>query len=859
MLATTLRSLQSAVRSARKRRAEVVMTQTAAPARASHWDIRWAIHLLAILASGLLLGAYASGGNAHLLGFIALVPWLLSLQGTRSLLVCFASGWAMAVVFAITAFSWFAAAFGAYVGVSESLAILTLAALAPLLQPQLLAFVLVRHWVGKQHGPAIRAVAGAAAWVGCEWLWPKLLGDTLGHGLYPSTTLRQAADLGGAAGLSLALILCNEAVALAILRLRLRLGRRALVMPLSAFAAILLLMFGYGSWRLADVQAAQAQAATSIRIGLVQANISGYEQLRQEIGTHGVVRQVLDTHFAMSTHAIREQGAEALLWSETVYPTTFGQPKSTDGASFDREILDFVEASDVPLIFGTYDRDEDGEYNSAALVDPVRGVLGHYRKTHLFPFTEYLPRWLEGPLSRRLLPWAGNWQAGNGARVLPVRTADGREVDVLPLICLDDVRSQLAIDGARLGAQAIVGLSNDSWFTGHPDGARLHLAVAAFRSIETRLPQLRVTTNGFSAIIDETGDILASTAMSQQAVLVGEIPLRPAMASPLVVSGDWVGRAGLLVLLMLAARQLAGAFRRRRASSQHAAVAAIDAAFHGRVRLFSPAARLLIGALRLGAGVALLWLGGSMLLRDGLQVRSLEQIEQFLLTVGMPLLLAWALAHARTAKARILADQLLLELPRQRIQIPLASIAELAAWRMPLPMAGFDIRLRSGRRFDHGLASLEASRLLRALQAGGSPAHWADATSARIGEHAGLRAAAARPLLDHALVKFVLFPLLPALIAFHLHQTIAFGGPFGELLTYGLGAWATGLVIWWVSWAIGLMLFAAVQRAIIELVVLAALPLSSQRASIRTWSENLARALYFLGVPVWLLLRVLAA
>ena len=36
--------------------------------------------------------------------------------------------------------------------------------------------------------------------------------------------------------------------------------------------------------------------------------------------------------------------------------------------------------------------------------------------------------------------------------MLPLRTADGREVDVLPLICLDDVRSQLAIDGARLGA-----------------------------------------------------------------------------------------------------------------------------------------------------------------------------------------------------------------------------------------------------------------------------------------------------------------------------------------------------------------------------------------------------------------------
>ena len=121
---------------------------------------------------------------------------------------------------------------------------------------------------------------------------------------------------------------------------------------------------------------------------------------------------------------------------------------------------------------------------------------------------------------------------------MPLRTADGRELDVVPLICLDDVRPGLAIDGARLGAQAIVGLSNDSWFTGHPIGARLHLAVAAFRSIETRLPQLRVTTNGLSAFVDPTGEVLASTAMGDRAVLAGEVPLRDPPSTLMVRWGD---------------------------------------------------------------------------------------------------------------------------------------------------------------------------------------------------------------------------------------------------------------------------------------------------------------------------------
>ncbi|UUZ54288.1 hypothetical protein LP419_38945 [Massilia sp. H-1] len=77
------------------------------------------------------------------------------------------------------------------------LAILLLA--APLFQPQFLAFALVRRSVLRRHGAVCAALAGTAAWVAAEWLLPKLLGDTLGHGLYPARLLRQGADVGGAA------------------------------------------------------------------------------------------------------------------------------------------------------------------------------------------------------------------------------------------------------------------------------------------------------------------------------------------------------------------------------------------------------------------------------------------------------------------------------------------------------------------------------------------------------------------------------------------------------------------------------------------------------------------------------------
>jgi len=805
---------------------------------------RWR-RLAGLLATALLLGLYARGGMAWALGFVALVPWLLVLDAGRSARGALAAGLLMSVAFVATTFAWFGAAIGAYTGIGALPGMALLLVLAPVMQPQVIAFALVRHLVGLRHGPVLRALAGASAWVACEALLPKLLGDTLGHGLFPSALLRQAADLGGAAGLTFLLILANEAVALAIAR-RGR-GARALLAPLGAAAAIVVAMAGYGMARLSTLQA-PPEEAPALRVAMVQASITDYERLRQEIGAYGVVRKVLDTHYELSWSAIRDHGADVLLWSETVYPTTFTRARSKDGAALDREIQDFADAAGVPLVFGTYDIDEAGEYNAAAFIEPGRGLLGFYRKTFPFPLTEHVPRWLDGPTLRRWLPWAGSWQPGSGARVMPLRTADGREVNVLPLICLDDVNPGLAIDGARLGAQAIVGMSNDSWFTDYPIGARLHLAVAAFRSIETRLPQVRVTSNGLSAIIDDTGEVLASTSMGDQAVLTATLSARDPAPTLMVRWGDWVGRAATVFLLALV---LGAAWRALRIGAASTAVAD----YSQEVVVLTRGWRIAAGLLRLCAGAGLAWLALDMLLRIGLQVQTLGQLKTFAFAVLLPAFAAWTIGHAFSAKARIEGGALVLDQRRQRIEIPLASITALKPWRLPLPRSGTDVYLAAGQRWPRGLAVADPVALQQALAAAGSPVPAGRSLSARM---AHLRAITTRRWLDHPLVKFMLFPLLPAAVAFRLHQMIAFGGPLGEYYTYGLKAWLTGGLIWWASWSLGLMLFAALLSVIVEIfTVMALLLLSTDRAAVvRDALMWLARGAYYLGVPAWLVLRL---
>ena len=804
-----------------------------------------------ILATALLAWLYADLG-AWPLGFVALVPWISSLDGEASLGRALLNAWAMSVAFALAVFAWFGSAIGAFTQLGDAAGLAVLLVAAPLFQPQFLAFALVRQVVGRRHGPVLRALAAAAAWVATEALVPRLLGDTLGHGLWPSRVLRQAADLGGATGLTLALLLANEGVTAAVARRRA--GLRTIAWPLGLAAAIPLLLAGYG---FASLSAETASTGKPLKLGLVQSNIADYERLRRERGTAAVVREVLDTHFAMSYDAVERQHVDAVLWSETVYPTTFGHPKSEAGAEFDREIRSIVDAAGVPFVFGTYDIDADGEYNAAAFVEPGKGLLGFYRKTRPFPLTETVPAWLDGPAFRRWLPWAGTWKPGGGARVFPLRLADGREIPVLPLICRDDVDAQLAIDGARLGAQAILSLSNDAWFTEHPQGAALHQAVAAFRSIETRLPQYRVTTNGYSAVIDPDGSVVAGTRMGERTLVIGERPVRAPPRTLMVAWGDWVGRAAAAFLALLAAF---AALRRWGMSDADSGSTAGDTpTLPADVAVLPVSARVAAGALRTFARGGLLWMIAAVLFGNvALQSNTLAQVRTFAGLFLVPEAAAWCVLRAFAARASLVEGSLVLASGARRLELRLADIAAVEPWRLPIPGAGVALRLASGDRWGYGLALAHPDAFARALaRAGVTPARAEVASTAD--RYASARQAPRRARLAHPLVKFGLFPLLLAIPAFRLHQHIAYGGAFGEYLTFGLRAYATTFALWWAAWTIAVVLCATALRAAIEAGTLAGVVLAPSRAGVaRQLLERAGLAVLYLGLPAWLMLRMLA-
>ncbi len=812
---------------------------------------RWAPALpwLGLLLSAALLGLVAHVDSAWPLLFVALVPALAALHHAPSWRSALLRAWALSVAFTAAVFHWFGAALGDYSAWGTPVGLAVLLLLAPVFQPQWIAMAVVRRWAATRFGAITTAAAAASAWVAVEWTGVKLLGDTLGHGLYPSAVLRQGAEWGGAAGLTFLLLLCNEGLWAAWQRRRAAPSAWAPALGLALLGPLALA--GFGAWSTRPLP-----EGPTLRVGLVQANFTQVEQQRQARGSYAVVREILDTHYAMSYDAVERQKVDAVLWTETVYPTTFGQPKSEAGAELDREIVGIVNAAGVPFVFGTYDRDRDGEYNAAAVLQPGRGLLGMYRKTHPFPLTEHVPAWLDRPWLRATLPWLGGWRPGNGARVFPLRLRDGREVVVQPLICLDDTVPTLALQGARLGAQALFTMSNDAWFTQHPRGAALHQAVAAFRSIETRLPQFRVTTNGFSAVISPTGAVVVGSRMGERTLVVGALPTAAPAPTLVVRWGDWVGAAGASFLLLLVLRALQRALVARWPwPSEPATFAPRGTA---TVALLPPAVRWMTAGLRAGARLGLLGLGLAVLLDETMRVNTLAQIRAFTAVFLLPEALAWLLMRAFVAQAALVDGDLVMTQGPRSWRVRRNEVAALRPWRWPLPSAGCHLDMAQGRTRRWSLALSSPLALAREW---GVPLAAASRSpgAARWGAYLQARDAVRWGRWSHPVLKFGVLPVLLALPAFHLHQHIAYGSAIGEYLSFGLQSYLTTLGLWWAAWTIGVVLWAAALRTLIEVgSVLGAVLRPARVLGLRRWLEGSSLAALYLGLPSWLAWRLFA-
>jgi hypothetical protein len=219
----------------------------------------------------------------------------------------------------------------------------------------------------------------------------------------------------------------------------------------------------------------------------------------------------------------------------------------------------------------------------------------------------------------------------------------------------------------------------------------------------------------------------------------------------------------------------------------------------------------------------------------------------------LPDLAARLLLRAFAAEASVTAATLCIARDGLRIEAPIASLAAVVPWRIPLPGAGVSLRLQSGAVLPVAIEPAPTA-LLAALARAGVAAL----------PHPNLAFGAAqqqqrRRIWQRPLAMFGLFGLVPAAVLFRAHQIIAFGGLLGQYYLEGLRPYLATLVEYWGITMLYLLLFASTVRLFGEVTALAATWIAPARArSIRSAAEAFCAIAYYAGVPALLALRFLS-
>jgi len=255
--------------------------------------------------------------------------------------------------------------------------------------------------------------------------------------------------------------------------------------------------------------------------------------------------------------------------------------------------------------------------------------------------------------------------------------------------------------------------------------------------------------------------------------------------------------------------------------------------------------RVAAAALKVFARGSLLAMVAALLFSDEPPTNPLAQMRMFAGLFLAPEAAAWCVARAFAARLTVRNGLIVLEQRAQRAEIRIQALASVEPWTLPLPANGLSLRLDSGALFGDGIVMADPASFVAALTAQGGKRSLGDALEGRAILYTKARLANPRGIFENPLLKFVLFPLVPALPA------------FGEYQTFGLKAYLLALAIWWISWAIGLVLFAAVLRMFIEAGTILAVFLQPAWAAVtRRILEIVGRVLYYLGIPAWLLIRL---
>jgi apolipoprotein N-acyltransferase len=328
------------------------------------------------------------------------------------------------------------------------------------------AFWAVMAWLATfwLRSPYARVWALAGGWVLLEWL--RTLGPLafpwadLGYTLLP-TPVAQTADLWGVLGLSLLVAFTAAALVGAAQR---------------RYGALLLAALLWAGGSAYGLSRSHSQGPEG-RALVLRTQFDSFGKASGDLGGEAQFQRLLQLSQA-------RQPGEVVVWSETA-------------------VQNQLDIGRVPAagIYGVYRYPN----NSAVSWDGNRLGAVTYDKLKPVPMGEYFP--FENTSAGRAV-WT---QVFALFRLRFDPPPIGQSTRPLSLngvlygtyICYDSIFSWVARQQALNGAQVLVNISNDGWYTGW--GVRQHFQMGRMRAIETRRWVIRSVNEGVAAVIDDLG------------------------------------------------------------------------------------------------------------------------------------------------------------------------------------------------------------------------------------------------------------------------------------------------------------------------------------------------------------------
>lgn len=464
--------------------------------------------LLIVAAAGLLLTFAFPTADIAPLAWVALVP-LLALLRSASPRRAAALGFAFGAAF-----------FGSLVIWVSIVGYVAWTALTILQGAFVALFGIAYALTGNRRGGWWSVLIAPALWVALvEFLRSIVLvvGFTWGQlaqSQHEMGWLLKAAGLGGGWLVAFLVVLANAALARAVHHVSDRDLRSA-----AAGVGIAALALGAP----VAIPAPDADGAR-VRVAIVQGNVP-----RAFTGSFYEKELSIARSHERLTRSLADRDVDLVVW-----------PESSVGLDIRRDpqaaqaVYGALEAVDAPMVVGANIDIDDDRYKVVALhLEPQRGIVDIYEKTHLVPFGEYVP-------ARDLLGWIPMLDQvprdavpGDGPRVF--ETAGGR---VAPVISFEGDFGSLVRQRIDAGARLLIVATNTSTWEGSAASAQ-HVAFSQVRAAENGVWVVHAAVSGISAFIDPTGEVRSTIPMWSAGAEVHEVAFAREVTLYARV-GDWL-------------------------------------------------------------------------------------------------------------------------------------------------------------------------------------------------------------------------------------------------------------------------------------------------------------------------------